>query len=328
MLIHLGFLQRAFLASLIALFPLGGGAETLEEWEEPLEEWEIESLIPRSEPHSSFIEWEDAGTNSAFCAAWNPDFAFKGSRCCGKPVRRRGPKCSPARAKNSYCDEMTEGQREYIRRAESNEYSDVLELIELEIGSRGNQAFCSPNNGFLAWGRPVLPSVRNAIALRRPDRCVNFGTDRMVALLEWAGREIKNRYPLSPEVRLLVGDVSAPRGGCLAGRGGYRGHASHTTGQDADLGFLTLNNRGRSPQSFQSKFDPEPNWWFLKQVFSNPYACVKVVFLDRKHIAKLAKVASGTPEWEHIRPYIRHVRNHKNHFHVRVGDEPGPPGCY
>jgi hypothetical protein len=85
-----------------------------------------------------------------------------------------------------------------------------------------------------------------------------------------------------------------------------------------------------SPEIFQTALDPESNFWLLREVFSNPVACVKVVFLDRRHIRSLAKWAvkhGHVSEWEKIARYIKHVRGHRNHIHVRVGDVPGAPGC-
>ena len=69
------------------------------------------------------------------------------------------------------------------------------------------------------------------------------------------------------------------------------------------------------------------NWWLLKRLFANPYACVKKVFLDKRLIRKLGKVAAQDPEWAKIAPHIQHIRGHRSHFHIRVGDGPGAPGC-
>ena len=151
----------------------------------------------------------------------------------------------------------------------------------------------------------------------------------MIAMLEWLGRKINAGYS-SPEVKgvqLLVGDISSPRGGCLAGRSGLRGHASHTSGQDVDLGFIMAYENKDSPDYFVKHFDGKPNWWFMKQLFQNPYACVKVVFLDRTHIRKLAQAARGDEDWLKYGRFIRHVKGHNNHFHIRIGDGPGPAGC-
>jgi murein endopeptidase len=274
-----------------------------------------------------------------FCSEWNPEFLFNGHRCCslvkrakGSRRRRRMPAkvCSRDRFKPNFCDEVTDDQRVYAGAVSSGRIPDVLALINQDMGRKGDQAYCTVNNGFLAWGRPIVPTPGNRVQLRMADRCTNYGTDNMTGMLEWAGREVAKQYsdPQFSGVHLLVGDISAPRGGCLAGRNGPKGHASHTTGQDADVGFLSVRTGHPSPGSFVTDFDPKANWWLMKQFFKNPYACVKVIFLDKKLIRKLGKVTRGDEDWEKYRRFVRHIPGHKNHMHIRIGDGPGQPGCY
>jgi murein endopeptidase len=151
----------------------------------------------------------------------------------------------------------------------------------------------------------------------------------MIGMLEWLGREVSREYQDSDRAgtRLFVGDISAPRGGCLAGRGGRRGHASHTNGQDVDLGFLVPNAHFVNSARFETRFDAKANGWLLKKVFENPFACVRVIFLDRKLIRKLDQQWSRESWWQSNRRYLRHMPGHKNHFHIRIGDLAGPPGC-
>lgn len=280
-----------------------------------------------------------APPSSDFCAQWNPEFPHNGGRCCsivkrakvgGRRRRRSPPKtCTMDRFKQSFCDEITDEQRGYIDGVEEGKV-DVLSVINQELGRKGEQAYCTVNNGFLAWGRPVLGTPSNRIVLREPNRCANFGTDHMTGMIEWTGRQLAKEYADTHHagVSLVVGDISAPRGGCLAGRSGPRGHASHTTGQDADIGFLSAHADRRSPSAFITDFDAKANWWLFKQVFKNPYACVKVIFLDKKLIKKLGKAARGDEDWARYARFIRHMPSHKNHFHVRIGDGPGQPGCF
>jgi murein endopeptidase len=143
----------------------------------------------------------------------------------------------------------------------------------------------------------------------------------MVGMLDWLGREMVAEQ----EQSLLVGDISAPRGGCLSGRGGRRGHLSHTSGLDVDIGFIFTHKR--APATFTKDFEAEPNWLMLKKIFQNPFACVKMVLLDRKWISKMNRVAVNDPYWPEIRRFVKHAKHHKNHFHVRVGELPGAPGC-
>lgn len=272
-----------------------------------------------------------------FCAQWNPDFLSNHYQCCSSmpargrhgKARSRGQACSKTRVSQGFCAEMTLEQKMYTQAAQSGELGDILELIQKERGAKGQQAFCTVNNGFLANGRRIIPNSQNRILIQTPEHCVNFGTDSMVGMLEWLGREVGKKF--SDEVysgaHILVGDVSGPRGGCLFGKTGARRHASHTNGQDADVGFLSIKPGQASPTLFHTRFDLETNWWFLKRVFQNPFACIKVVFLDRRHIHKLSIFAKNDPEWKSYQRFIRHMPGHSNHFHFRVGHGPGPVGC-
>jgi murein endopeptidase len=278
-----------------------------------------------------------ASLSADFCSQWNPEFGYNGFRCCSTVLRakvrrrrRMPPKtCSSAHFKPGFCSDILPEQREYIDAVTSGKIPDALALITQEMGRKGDQAYCTVGNGFLANGRPVVPTLINHIRLNSNDRCANFGTDGMVGMLEWLGREIGREYsdPKYAGTHLIVGDIAAPRGGCLSGRNGPRGHASHTNGQDADIGFLTARAGRESPSVFHTDFDAKANWWLIKQILSNPYACVKVMFLDKKHIRKLGRAAHGDPDWYKYARFIRHIPYHKNHIHVRIGEGPGQPGC-
>jgi len=270
----------------------------------------------------------------SFCAKWNPDFAFNGHSCCGKVSggggrKRRLSRCSPKRAGGSYCSEMTDEQVAYVKAVAEGKLGDIMTFLTQDIGKKGDQAFCTVNNGFLAFGRPIIPSTQNRVLVKSPERCLYFGTDAMVGMVEWLGRELDKAYPAKSysRVNLTLGDVAGPRGGCLFGRSGKRGHASHTSGQDADIGFISLKSRSEFPGKFSHQFESSPNWWFLKRVFKNPFACIKVIFLDRRHIRTLTKYAQRDADWNVYGRFIRHMPGHKNHFHVRIGKGSGQAGC-
>ena len=282
-------------------------------------------------PESEFAETPEGGPDLSFCAQWNPEFDFRGHRCCSRPVvvrkKRKDNRCAPTRIKATYCDEMTDEQRAYSEMAASGKLGDLITLISQDISKRKSaQAFCSVDNGFLAGGRRVVPTSQNHLKLRSPEKCTDFGTDELVGALEWVGRKIGDRMPASgsAQTHLMIGDMSAPRGGCISGRGGKRAHRSHTSGQDVDLGFL---NPGDPDFEMRGRFDPANNWWFIKQLFSNPFVCVKRVFVDKKIIRRIASVAAHDPMWREVRPFLQHMKGHKNHFHLRVGQGPGQPGC-
>jgi murein endopeptidase len=315
---------------------------------------DVYSFLP-DQPESDFLVSSDAETSKngsgeagptlEFCRQWNPEFSYRGNRCCApvgpKMVRVRkskrlkaskGNRCEPRRSTGVYCQEMTSEQKAYRQWLKETDL-DIYPTLLKEAGKYGQQSYCTVNNGFLAYGRELIPTTHNRIELRSAERCTNFGTDTMIGLLEYLGHRIHEVYsdPKLTQVKLLVGDISAPRGGCLAGRNGRRGHASHMAGLDVDIAFFNPQYEKDSAKSFEKNFDVGTNWWLLKQIFNNPFACVQKIFLDRKLIAKLGRTISREPEWKGIIPYLRHVKGHNNHFHVLLGNtlgkKPGQLGC-
>ncbi len=298
-----------------------------------------DEMLPDS-PESESLMAAPGEPSLDFCSEWNPEFAYRGYRCCSNEVSRSYAStrrarrfvknaCAPDRIKWTFCDEMTHDQKNYIEDVKSGRIKDILGHIDLSMGRKGNQSFCSASNGFLAYGRPLLPTDDNRLEFRNLPRCANFGTDPLIGMMEWTGREVKREYfeKEFSDIRLVIGDLSAPRGGCIAGRRGRRAHKSHTGGQDIDLAHFNPRLGHQPEERFTRTFYVASNWWFLKKIFSNPYACVKVVFLDKKNIAKLNRYAKDDPEWEKLKPFVRHVKGHRDHFHIRVGDGPGVPGC-
>ena len=257
----------------------------------------------------------------SFCAEWNPDYDLNMNQCCGMQSRR-GKKKAVKRNKVDYCGDMTEIQRIEGEELKNGLRGDPLTYFTRHLDQRRKQAFCTVNNGFLAFGKMVVPTQDNRLLLKSPSRCLNFGTDALITLLEWTGREVAKKYehPDYSQVKLVLGHLSAPRGGFI-------GHLSHTSGQDVDIGFLTAKKGKESPLHFHSQFDVENNWWLMTRILENPYASTKVIFLDRSHIRALDKKLKQEKSWQKYKQCLRHSPGHKNHFHVRIGKSLSEPGC-
>jgi murein endopeptidase len=269
-----------------------------------------------------------------FCAKWNPDFPFVKQDCCAghfssNGKKNRHKKISRKKLRGNYCADMTPEQKEYKEMIGSGSTQNVLELIQQNKQLEQEQAFCSENNGFLAYGRPLVPTSENRIKINAPHLCLNFGTDPMIGMIETLGRWVGKKYSEETYsgVHLIIGDISAPKGGRIYGRTGGKRHLSHTSGQDVDIGFLSIKAGQESPSRFSREFNTKENWALIQEIFQNPHACVKVMFLDRSHIRKLSKVADADSNWKLYKRFIRHMPGHKNHLHVRIGKAPGDPGC-
>jgi hypothetical protein len=263
------------------------------------------SLAPCAPESQSvdFFQWESPESMSYFCAAWNPDFFSNGNRCCAALMSAKKMYRRVERGSTDYCQAMTSEQKQYLKDYREGKLGDILTVLQKRSE---DQAFCSFSNGFLVHGKPVVGTSLNHLLVRSEQRCLNFGVDAMVGLLEWTGREIGKVYA---DAQLAIGDIAAPRGGRIFGRSGKRSHISHTSGQDADIGFL---------KDARTNFPLERNWTLLKKIFHNPWACVQGVFLDRRHIAKLRRFAGRDPDWKKFSSRIKHIPGHRDHFHVRI----------
>jgi murein endopeptidase len=261
----------------------------------------------------------------SFCSIWNPDFK---KVCCAPVQKKKRKSCDLTRRTQDFCSEITEAQLKYTKLIESGGYSDLIGYLK-NHGNDSQQAYCDTNNGFLAYGRRVLATPVNRLQFFFPGRCTNFGTDEMAGMLEWVGQEIAKKYsaPSEQGVKLTIADITAPRGGCIWGLSGRSAHRSHTNGLDVDIGFLTVVKHRQSPAHLHTSFDSKANWWLVKRIFENPFACIKYLFLDGRLISKIKNVARTDSKWKEIRPYILDARGHHNHMHIRIGNSRGKAGC-
>ena len=83
---------------------------------------------------------------------------------------------------------------------------------------------------------------------RTPNRWTRRnGTDDLVRTLVRVSKAYAKRHPGAP--RLVIGDLSRPRGGDFGRRFGPIGHASHQNGLDADVYFPRRDGKERAPRS-------------------------------------------------------------------------------
>ncbi len=158
------------------------------------------------------------------------------------------------------------------------------------------------------------------------------GTWQLVQLLERAAERVQRRLP---GARLSVGELSAPRGGHIAG------HRSHQSGRDVDLSFYMTDARGRPYDPFafavfgadgagrgpnrMLRFDDDRNWELLAKLVTDGDARVQHVFVSNPIRQRLLRTASRRRaprsvirRAEEVMVQPSHGHPHANHFHVRI----------
>jgi penicillin-insensitive murein endopeptidase len=163
----------------------------------------------------------------------------------------------------------------------------------------------------------------------RPSRNRRWGHPALIKVLEKLARD-------GTKVGwngLLVGDISQPRGGPMT-----TGHASHQIGLDADIWFTPMPKGGltlhqRETMSAVSVLRPhslyvdDSRWTsayegILKMAASEPG--VERVLVHPGVKKKLCDTVTGDRSWlSKIRPFW----GHDDHFHIRIGCQPGSPLC-
>lgn len=181
--------------------------------------------------------------------------------------------------------------------------------------------------GCLAGAIP-LPLQGKGFQVMRPSRNRYYGHPRLIALVEELGR-----HAASWNKRLLIGDLSQPRGGPMA-----YGHRSHQIGLDVDI-WLSL----KTDKQFLSPKETEtlPMVSVVKAAEGKlDYSRWSPRFRD------ILKIAAEVPEVERIfvnpvikqalcrkerdRAWLRKIRpwwGHDSHFHVRLRCPLGNDQC-
>jgi penicillin-insensitive murein endopeptidase len=201
-------------------------------------------------------------------------------------------------------------------------------------------------------GLPFRGSLRHGVLLRESDHVRYageyaptghfYGTQELVNLLERAAAHVARRLP---GARLSVGELSAQRGGAIAG------HRSHRNGRDVDIAFYMLDaashpydpfgfaafdrhGHGLAPNE-SLHFDDARNWELVSRLVTDPDARVQYVFVaDTLRARLLAEArrrhasARAIHRAETVMVQPTHGHPHRNHFHVRIYCPPADrPAC-
>ena len=181
---------------------------------------------------------------------------------------------------------------------------------EASIDWRRSRAIGKPNRGRLAGG-VELPAAGTHFVTVDPVTGTSpnpawrrYGTDRLVELLLRVAAEQAAAHPGAP--RLVVGDLSRPRGGRFGREFGGDGHRSHQNGLDADVYYPRRDGLERVPTRV-AQVDRR-----LAQELVDRFvrAGAQYVFVGPRTGLR------GPPK------VVLSLGNHDDHLHVRI--RPGP----
>jgi penicillin-insensitive murein endopeptidase len=201
-------------------------------------------------------------------------------------------------------------------------------------------------------GLPFHGSLRNGVLLQPSDTIRytgeyaptgNFyGTEELVHVIERAAAQVARRLP---GARLSVGELSARRGGPLAG------HRSHRNGRDADIafymldgashpfdpfGFANFDGHGHGlPPNESLVFDDARNWELVSRLVTDADARVQYIFVAQTLETRLLAAgrrrhapARALSRAEQVMMQPTHGHPHRNHFHLRIYCPPADrPAC-
>ena len=215
----------------------------------------------------------------------------------------------------------------------------------LRIGDRLRHKRHGTVNPSAAVGRPQDGKLVNGEQLpagrgyyrRRPH--LAWGTNETISLLRQAIERVRAKHKGVHDV--AVGDISSEHGGKL------RGHKSHQSGRDVDLGLYIRKQSKKGPRAFISanrhKIDHAPNWTLIEALVSKSRksSLVSYIFLDygvQKDLYQWAKkkgVKQKRLDWifqyprgkRAMRGIVRHEPGHADHYHIRFKCAPDDEDC-
>jgi hypothetical protein len=144
---------------------------------------------------------------------------------------------------------------------------------------------------FVTWDFPLARSPS------RPWR--RWGTQKLVDRVEQLTASYAKRFPDSP--RLLVGDLSRPKGGNFGRKYGGIGHASHQNGLDADIYYPRKDGLETSPEE-PSLIARGRSQWLVDHAARGA---------DRVFIGPHTGLRRSTS-------HVQYLAHHDNHLHLRI----------
>jgi penicillin-insensitive murein endopeptidase len=233
----------------------------------------------------------------------------------------------------------------------------VLSILLIASAAGAEPRFCndSPISAEAASvGRPSAGALRGAVRLevseflrllpRQAQRCIDWGTPRLVAAIQRAASAVAQALPAP--VPLGVGDLSRARGGPI-----WSYSRSHQSGRDADLAFFLLDEGGRpvaaddlvpldsslrgvTLDGARRFFDVARNWRLVRALLVDPHIHVRWLFISNPLRSALLAEArrEGAPEPLLARAaQVLHQPSdapaHADHLHLRIACEPGETTC-
>ena len=192
----------------------------------------------------------------------------------------------------------------------------LLVTAQVDPAALGPLSIGTPDSGLLL--NPVPFSPGPLWTVRDPSEA--WGTEETIDFVVTAIEAVESRYPGSP--RLVIGDLSNPRGGRL------NRHKSHQAGRDVDIGFYfqrgeaglvpgrcgrgTSTCRAPGPSSARSSRRPtsSASSWTAR----SSRCCTSTRSPRRGRTARWLNDVFGRTSEKGI---IQHERRHKDHLHVR-----------
>ena len=194
--------------------------------------------------------------------------------------------------------------------------ADLARLVKESPTTLGSASLGIPIRGAL-WGGVELHESEGIH--REGDN--PWGTERAVAAIERAVREVRRCHPDTP--KLSIGDLSRRKGGWL------RPHASHQMGLDADIGYYYSTGPAWYQTATTKNLDVARTWTLVRAFIEG--GDVDAIFMDHgvQQILKsyAEKVGEEQPALDEVfegnrakQSILRHAWGHATHFHVRFRD--------